>query len=671
MRKKQALRLHDGMTMVTKRKTVEEDLQRVHEEAARHLAQMKAVFDSMTAGLVVSDLEGRVFHWNRAALAMHGFASIDECRRQLSEFRTIFELVELDGKVVPFEHWPLMRIFQGEDLKNWELRIVRLESDWQRIYAYSGTLARGVNGEPLLAVLNIDDITERKHNEETLQRFKLIVDNSRDIILFIRRSDGCILDANLAASKAYGYSHAELLNLTIFDLRATNTLDQAAIQLSIADDQGLLFETIHRRKDGSTFAVGVSSQGSSSNGERTLVSVIRDITQKKRYEEELLQARRDAEAASLAKSQFLASMSHEIRTPMTVFLGALEHLQQLDRNPQRRQLLALADQAAQRLHALIDDILDFSRIEANRIDIEDEPYDLHECLLKIANMMSSMASEKKLALELDLAPDVPVCIVGDQYRLEQVLLNLLNNAIKFTEKGEVRISVNRDGGDLIFSVSDTGFGVPEDKHDLIFQAFSQVDSSSTRRFGGTGLGLAISRRLVELMGGKLWLRSNAGGGSVFLFTLPLSLVSQPERTPDCDLSKPVGQKFLPAKILLVEDNPQVRDIVLAMLFPRQWTAVAVANGLEAVRTWQDGDFDVILMDLQMPEMDGLEATRRIRALAAASQEKVFILGLTAHAAVAVRDECLAAGMDDVLVKPFETAKLLTSIEKGLATGQQP
>lgn len=516
---------------ITERKKAEGELQRIHEEVARHLAQLETVLDSMTGGLVVADLDGKVYHWNRAALEMHGFASLDECRRDLQDFRGIFEFSGLDGQAVPFENWPIMRILRGEQLKNWEVMLRRIGTDWQRIFAYSGTLARDTNGEPLLAILNIDDITERKRSEEALQRYRLIADNSRDIMLFIRRSDGKIVDANVAAVKAYGYTHEELLNLTILDLRAADTLEQAAIQLSIADDRGLLFETFHRRKDGTTFPVGVSSQGSTINGERMLISVIRDITQRKRYEQELLQAREEAEAASLAKSQFLASMSHEIRTPMTVFLGALEHLLQIDQNPQRRQLLTLADQAARRLHALIDDVLDFSRIEARRLEICAERFELRDSLQKIVGMMSTMAREKQLGLELEVAPAVPVHIVSDQYRLEQVLLNLLSNAIKFTERGRVEVSVQRVGGGLTFRVSDTGIGIPEDKFELIFHAFSQVDSSSTRRFGGTGLGLAISRQLVELLGGKLSVRSRQGAGSEFFFTIPLNAAADREQVP--------------------------------------------------------------------------------------------------------------------------------------------
>jgi len=650
---------------ISERKLAEEALRTAHQESARHLAELETVLDNMTEGLVVADLDGRISHWNRAALAMHGFASLDECRRMLHEFRHIFELADLDGNVLPYESWPLKRILRGESIKDLELQLRRLGSEWRRIYSYSGTLVRNPGGTPLLAVLNIGDITERKRDEAALQRYRLIADHSRDIILFIRRDDGRILDANFAATQAYGYSHDELLGLTIYDLRTACSLDQAEAQLAAADERGILFETTHRRKNGTTFPVGVSSQGSTINGERMLISVVRDITQRKRYEEELLRAREAAEAASQAKSQFLASVSHEIRTPMTVFLGALEQLQQLDRNPQRRQLLDLAEQSARRLHALINDVLDFSRIEANRVELEAEPFDLSDCLDKVVRMMSPMAAEKGLALQLELAPAMPRYVVGDQYRLEQVLLNLISNAIKFTGAGEVTVAVRVDSDCLAFTVSDTGIGIPEDKHELIFQAFSQIDSSSTRRFGGTGLGLAISRRLVELMGGTIGVRSRVGGGSVFSFTLPLLVAGKVLPTPAAEAAWHPAAVSPPRHILLAEDNPLVRDIVLTMLASRGWTTVAVASGGEALAKWQEEAFDVILMDLQMPDMDGLEATRRIRALTAGQPKRPLIIGLTAHATLAVREECLRSGMDEVLVKPFEAARLYTLIERGL------
>ncbi|MHB8709110.1 MAG: PAS domain S-box protein [Desulfuromonadales bacterium] len=646
-----------------------EALRKAHEESERHLSQLETVLDSMTGGLVVADLEGNVYHWNRAALKMHGYSSMEQCCRQLQEFRDSYEFTELSGEVVPFDRWPMMRILQGEQLRNLELRIKRRGIGWQRVYSYSGALARDSSGQPLLAVLNIDDITERKRSEEVLQRFRLLADNSRDIMFFIRRHDGQILDANHAAAKAYGYSRDELLSLTIHNLRAACTAGQTEAQMAKADGDGILFETVHRRKDGSTFPAEVNSQGATIGGERILVSVIRDITERKRYEEELLKAKAAAEAANQAKSQFLANMSHEIRTPMTVFLGALEQLLQVVRQPEHRELLTLADQSAQRLYVLINDILDFSKIEANRVQVEEEPFDLQLCIQNTLAMMGPKAREKALALEMNIPSTLPRYLVGDQYRFEQVLINLIGNAIKFTEQGTVIVAAQGREDALEFTVSDTGTGIPEDKQAIIFQTFSQADNSSTRRFGGTGLGLAICKGLVELMGGKIGVLSKPGLGSVFWFTLPMKTAVRQKAETLAEEGNALEKGSLEVSILLVEDNPMVSDVIQKILSRRSWKTVAAETGRDAVRKWQEGDFDIVLMDLQMPDMDGLEATRRIRELATRRGKQVDIIGLTAHTGSEIHEQCRAAGMNDVLVKPFESAKLYATIERYLA--QQP
>jgi CheY-like chemotaxis protein len=256
--------------------------------------------------------------------------------------------------------------------------------------------------------------------------------------------------------------------------------------------------------------------------------------------------------------------------------------------------------------------------------------------------------------------------VGDRYRLDQVLINLIGNAIKFTDEGEVKVAVQHHAGHLEFTVSDTGIGIPEDKHKQIFQTFSQVDSSPTRRHGGTGLGLAISKGLVELMGGRIGVRSRLGHGSIFTFTLPVKSIKSPKAVRLEEARRPLAAATPEAHILLVEDNPLVRDVVLMTLSRRPWLTTTAGTGRDAVQKWQTGNFDLILMDLQMPDMDGLEATREIRRQEAGKGKRVGIIGLTAHANPVIRQECLDAGMNDVLVKPFESTSLYAAIERCLA-----
>lgn len=299
------------------------------------------------------------------------------------------------------------------------------------------------------------------------------------------------------------------------------------------------------------------------------------------------------------------------------------------------------------------------------MDIDEDWFNLRDCLQENMAMMTAKAIKKGLRLELEVSPEVPESIVGDKYRLGQVLLNLIGNAIKFTDDGEVKVTVHRQEDILKFTVSDTGSGIPADKLETIFETFSQVDSSSTRRHGGTGLGLAISRGLVKLLGGRISVCSQLGLGSVFTFTLPMRNKVQETSLSETDYNSLITEAP-EAHILLVEDNPMGREVALMMLSQRPWQTTIATNGRDAVQKWQSTDFDVILMDLQMVDLDGLKATREIRSLEAVKGKRVGIIGLMSQTDHTVLEECIAAGMNKVLVKPIEAASLYAAIERCLA-----
>ncbi len=353
---------------------------------------------------------------------------------------------------------------------------------------------------------------------------------------------------------------------------------------------------------------------------------------------------------------------------MTVILGALEQLRE---GPPEvaDELLRMAETSAERLLAIIDDILDFSRIEARRLEIAHEPFDLRASAEAALLLFRRKASEKGLELRLDIAADVPEAVIGDEDRLAQVLINLVGNAVKFTARGEVAVGVEMREAMLHFAVRDTGIGIPQDKLDLIFDSFSQVDPSRTRRYGGTGLGLAISRGLVELMGGTLRGESVEGKGSVFTFTVPLAVPLRPvaaDPAPDKEAAATTRDDL---KILLAEDDPMVRELIEMILRQRAWKVTSVPCGREAVAHWENHHFDLILMDVQMPTMDGLSAVREIRTREGANEGRhVPIIALTAHARREDRDEALAAGMDDWLPKPVSRERLYAVVEEHLAKG---
>ncbi len=385
-----------------------------------------------------------------------------------------------------------------------------------------------------------------------------------------------------------------------------------------------------------------------------------DINERKEAEAAIREAKVAAEEANRAKSEFLANMSHEIRTPMTIFMAAIEHLLQIDRNPERRNLLEMADQSAQRLRALIDDILDFSRIEAGKVEIAATPFELRAFLRQAVEIFSLPAKEKSLRLDMEVAAKVPSTVVGDTDRLWQLLINLIGNAVKFTHEGEIRISVRRQGNFLEFSVMDTGIGIEEDKLELLFQSFSQGDTSFTRQYGGTGLGLAISKGLVELMGGEISVWSRKGQGSKFTFTLPLRTVesksSVKNETPKKEDAEPRA-----VRILLAEDDPMIQQMITVALKQKGWQVESAETGREALQKWSHRHFDLVFMDVQLPEMNGLEATRTIREKEVGKGERTWIIGLTAHARHEIRDECLGAGMDQVLTKPVKLKDLYTAV----------
>jgi len=667
-------------------------------------------------------------------------------------------------------------------------------------------LARPMDGHDEIADLDrlyrrmADDMRQR---ESSLRKYRLLAQHSRDIILFTRRSDGRILEANAAAAQAYGYTVEEVAQLNARDLRAPETRGRLDAELDRAEDAPFIFETAHQRKDGSVFPVEVAAQSVLIDGEPLMVSIIRDISERRLAQREIQSALKQAVDASRLKSQFLATMSHEIRTPLNAVIGMTELLLQSPLTEEQQRFASVAHDSGEALLHLINDILDFSKIEAQRVELEIVEFKIVPLVEGVAALFASPAAKKRVALMTYVSPSIPQALVGDPGRLRQVLMNLTGNAVKFTERGSIVVTadlhqIDGDSVKVAFSVKDTGIGIPPETRASLFEPFRQADGSTTRRYGGTGLGLSISKGLVELMGGNIVVESEADAGSTFSFMLPFTLaehqpaqprslaemralvvdddpisqeifarylaswnmrcdvVGDPARACDLMLSavlsgepydvaildlmmpgmdgfelakrmystadmsgtrlimvtaydepergrsaiaagfsayltKPVRQSQLydciidavpnvveaeqrlsiheapaPSKlrILVAEDNAINREVALRQLSKVGYAAQAVADGRQAVEAALSGQFDVVLMDCQMPNMDGFEATRAIRKGEMRSGKRVRIIAMTANALAEDRQACMDAGMDDYLAKPVTMESLKRALSAG-------
>ncbi len=490
---------------------------------------------------------------------------------------------------------------------------------------------------------------------------------------------GRIEYANPAVSRVFGRSAADLTGADVLPLLAPRMLQgrgetfQRFLDTCEKKDgnlSGIEMHFVHA--DGREFPAEISAAEMQIEDRKAFLVFVHDITARKQQQQALVAARTAAEASSRAKSQFLANMSHEIRTPMNGIIGMTEILLTEPLKEREREYVEIIHRSGLSLLGVLNDVLDFSRVESGQLVIERTVFDLPRVIHDVVKLFDAGANEKKLTLSADIAPDLPHYVTGDAARLRQVLTNLVANAVKFTNEGEVEIIVNteavQDVQCIRFEVRDTGIGIAPELQERIFEAFAQADGSMTRPYGGAGLGLTIVRGLVSLMGGTIGLKSTPGRGARFWFLLPLPPSAAGAAVGDAPAAAP---GYAGKKILLVEDDPINARIAGVLLANRGLQVTHAADGEKAVTAFRASPFDLVIMDCQMPLMDGFEATRIIRAVEEGRKAaRTPIAALTAHAFAGYREECLAAGMDDYITKPIRVPDFDAMLARWL-TGAAP
>jgi PAS domain S-box-containing protein len=633
------------------------------------------------------DLEGKLVMLSRSALTKMGYESFDEIIS-----RPVSSLY-----VDPSQREQYLRTLHAQGyVDDFGVRIKKKDGTPVDV-SVSSSFCYDDHGNAIGVEGIIRDITERKRMEEELRRnearYRLMAENIRDLI-WIMDLEMNLTYVSPSMQTMYGYTPEEAKGIRFEKMLTPDSAGKVLELYKIIRDlmkqktlSGRGFsETLvleHIRKDGSTFwgetrvSITVDSDGLIVG----IQAVTRDITERKRAEA-LIKDKEAAEIDSRAKSEFLARMSHEIRTPLNGIIGMTELC--LGQNPDEnlKGRLETIYGEARNLSGLISDILDLAKIEAGKMVLEDAPFDLAYLVCTVADGFALRAKQQGLDFVTCLAPEVPTSLVGDSVRLRQVLVNLLGNALKFTPKGEVSVTAElvRDMGDGVviqFSVSDTGIGIPLDRQQRIFEPFEQADGSTTRQYGGTGLGVAIAKEIVKMMGGQIGVVSEPGEGSTFWFTAEMKKgrAQAPRRGKENIAGLPVSgehrrESRQGRRILLADDYVTNREVARRHLEAGGHCVSLVCNGQEAIEAFESGDFDLIFMDIQMPVMDGIEATKRIRDLERGSGSacRIPILALTAHAVKEYIDACLQAGMDDYLIKPVFRQDLLGKVDRWIDSG---
>ncbi|VVB64892.1 Methyl sulfide methyltransferase-associated sensor [uncultured archaeon] len=695
---------------ITKRKQAEMALQEANEElevVAEELRQQndelmsvqsalreneekyRTIVETAHEGIWAVDSKTRTIYVNRRMAEMLGYSPEEILGKKSSEF------MDEEGRArlsLLLEHRR-----QGIN-ESFEFKFIR--KDGLPLWAISSAAPlRDKEGKFVGSLGMLTDITERKRAEEALleneERYATTLASIGDAVI-ATDIEGRITFMNAVAEGLTGWTLDEASMkpakkvFNIINEYTRNKVDDPIIKvLENGVIVGLANHTILVRRDGTEVAIDDSGAPIKDLAGNTIgvVLVFRDITERKRAEEELFKARNDLELkvqertaelqkameaaneSARAKAAFLANMSHELRTPMNAVIGFSSLLLDDSLTPEHREYIEGIRKGGGALLAIIDDILDFSKAENDKLELEHQPFSLKHCIDESLGMVATQAGKKGLNLSETINYGTPDTIIGDHGRLRQILVNLLTNSVKFTDKGDISVSVSSkavEGNEhlVYFAVKDTGIGIPQDKMNELFEPFVQVERTLSRKRDGVGLGLAITKNLVELMGGKIWAESIPGQGSTFHFSIQVETIPGKQLgfgKIDLGATSESFPGLKPMRILVAEDNPSNQRVLVEMLKILGYRADAVADGREVIQALERQDYDLVLMDIKMPEMDGITATQVIRKTRPEDGPK--IIAITAFALEGDREKCLEAGMDDYIAKPVKIAELADILRK--------
>lgn len=635
---------------------------RMENEIKKEQIKFKKLFENNPASMTLITVTDEKFvEVNEPFIENFGFEREDVIGKTISELNL---LLKPDKKKEIFD-----KLYTEGKIKNAELELKK--KDGQIIYALvSGEIIDDELEKYYLFVMK--DITEIKRTQELIKanetRLKRLIENITDAFWIIDRN-GKIIDVNKKACIDTGYTKEELLKMSINQLDPTVKENEFPMIFDTIIEKGSLdYIGKHIKKNGDIYEVEAIAGIIELDGTLYDICTTRNITEKMLFEKELIDAKQKAEIANRAKSEFLSNMSHEIRTPMNGILGMIELSLMGDLKSEIRENLEIAMSSAKSLLHIINDILDYSKIEADKISLVAETFNIRKIIKEIISLFLISAEQKYIKLDSYIDENIPEFIKGDEVKLRQILSNLIGNAVKFTKEGIIKLNVKLDSTKeesikLEFSVKDTGIGISKDKQEFIFERFNQIDSSYTKKYKGTGLGISISKKLSELMGGEMWLESEEGLGSTFYFTANFTIDKDKIKSIPKIIEHSNNEKIQNKLVLLVEDDKINQKVAEKMLEIRNIKVIIAENGKEAVELYDTYNFDLIFMDISMPIINGFEATLLIRQKELLNKKHTPIIAMTAYALHGDSNKCIAAGMDEYISKPISIADLNSKIDK--------